>query len=125
MNELKDNQVRIKGRVTFYGDRKCKNSDFTKTVLQILQTEDCEEPEYHEIDIWGKMKDKAAELIHEGDTVTATAWVNGSRKLWNERAFTSLSLSYVEVHGAEIGPAEPENVPADDAGDDSGDPLPF
>ena len=125
--ELKDNQIRVTGEVTFHGERQSKNSDFVSTVIQIMQTEGLEQPEYVEAEIWGKVKDNTAGKFKVGDNVTATMWVNGSRKLWQDKAFTKLSLSFIEVNGtAYSAPEQPPNDDADDMdglGDSEG--LPF
>ena len=121
-NELKENQIRVKGEVTFLGERTNKN-DYTSDVLQIMQTEGVEEPEWIDITLWGKAKDKAYELAKVGNIITATIYVSGSRKLWNEIAFPRLSLSFIEVHtsGKTVSADAPAEV--DDDVDESD--LPF
>jgi len=121
-NELKENQIRVKGEVTFLGERTNKN-DYTSDVLQIMQTEDVEETEWIDITLWGKSKDRAYELAKVGDIITATIYVSGSRKLWNEIAFTRLSLSFIEVHTS--GKDVPADAPAEVDDVDESESLPF
>ena len=121
-NELKENQIRVKGEVTFLGERTNKN-DYTSDVLQIMQTEDVEETEWIDITLWGKSKDRAYELAKVGDIITATIYVSGSRKLWNELAFPRLSLSFIEVHTS--GKDVPADAPAEVDDVDESESLPF
>jgi len=121
-NELKENQIRVKGEVTFLGEREKNN--YTSDILQIMQTEGVEETEWIDVTLWGKAKDKAYEMTKVGDIITATIYVSGSRKLWHEMGFPRLSLSFIEVHtsGKDVPADAPYEVECDDIDDKS---LPF
>jgi len=113
--ECNNDQIIKEGDVQFSGER--DNKGFKRMVVQILTGGD--HPKYYECDVF-----KDLPLPNVGDIVRIKMWVNGSKALWQERAFTNLSLVDIEVIEANKDAPARSEPQGPQTGDDPED-LPF
>ena len=57
------------------------------------------------------VKDDCDKVIQVGDTITAECYVNGSSKLWNDRAFVSLTVRDINIKGQQNDSQSPSEAP--------------
>jgi hypothetical protein len=100
--------VEIEGVVEVAGDTQTFGNKGYKKRTLVVKKKDADWIQLFPVDL---VKDDCDKVIQVGDEITAECYVNGSRKLWKDRAFVSLTVRDINIKGQQNDSQAPTEAP--------------